>query len=236
MADPLLRAEEMADLLLGSSRLGLRRYANHCLRRRLQPLLRLSEAHAIPLAGSPGFRPEDAAKGSDCRHQVLHSKGRRTTRKTRCPPRPSHLPPSAANAAEPFHLLRPFPDHGDLGVSGASSQGGQSEGQGLQDKEKGSDVNLATHLLVDGVQNAYDLAVVVSNDGNLKAPVEYVRTELQKPVGVLNPRKNRSYALSPTNLPRGSFYKPIRPGVLRSSQFAPALSDADGSFSKPAGW
>lgn len=103
-------------------------------------------------------------------------------------------------------------------------------------EEKGSDVNLATHLLVDGFKNRYELAVVVSNDGDLKAPVEYVRGELSRPVGVLNPRRNRSYALSPTRLPPGSFYKPIRPGVLGSSQFPPTLRDQRGSFSKPDDW
>lgn len=103
-------------------------------------------------------------------------------------------------------------------------------------EEKGSDVNLATHLLVDGFQDNYELAVVVSNDGDLKMPIEYVRGQLQKPVGVLNPRRNRSYALSPPNLPRGSFYKPIRSGVLGASQFCPTLSDAGGDFSKPSAW
>ena len=103
-------------------------------------------------------------------------------------------------------------------------------------EEKGSDVNLATHLLVDGFLGSYDLAVVVSNDGDLKMPVEYVRDQLRKPVGVLNPRRNRSYALSPPTLPPGSFYKPIRPGVLGASQFAASLSDANGTFAKPADW
>lgn len=72
--------------------------------------------------------------------------------------------------------------------------------------------------------------------GDLKAPVEYVRSQLHKPVGVLNPRQNRSYALSPPVLPAGSFYKPIRPGVLGASQFPEALSDSNGDFSKPSGW
>ena len=93
-------------------------------------------------------------------------------------------------------------------------------------EEKGSDVNLATELLVDGFKGAYELAVVISNDGDLKGPVEYVRNELRLPIGLLNPRKNRSYALSPSRLPRGSFYKPIRPGALSSSQFAAILSDS----------
>lgn len=103
-------------------------------------------------------------------------------------------------------------------------------------EEKGSDVNLATQLLVDGFDRAYELAVVVSNDGDLKAPIRYVRHKLGLRVGVLNPRKKRSYVLSPSQLPPGSFYKPIRAGVLASSQFPDTLSDAQGSFSKPTGW
>lgn len=113
---------------------------------------------------------------------------------------------------------------------------GKAKVKVFKTEEKGSDVNLATHLIVDGFLGNYELAVVVSNDGDLKMPVEYVRQELKKPVGVLNPRKNRSYALSPTVLPSGSFYKPIREGVLRSSQFPDPLSDGDGTFSKPSGW
>lgn len=103
-------------------------------------------------------------------------------------------------------------------------------------EEKGSDVNLATQLLVDGYENNYELAVVISNDGDLKGPIEHVRNVLHKPVGVLNPRRNRSYALSPPKLPRGSFYKPIREGVLRVSQFPDELMDQRGKFRKPASW
>lgn len=103
-------------------------------------------------------------------------------------------------------------------------------------EEKGSDVNLASELLIDGFSGNYELAVVVSNDGDLKHPVHFVRHELGMPVGVLNPRQYRSRALSPNPLPKGSFYKPIRDGVLRSSQFPGALSDAEGSFSRPSEW
>lgn len=103
-------------------------------------------------------------------------------------------------------------------------------------EEKGSDVNLATQLLVDGFGGDYELAVVVSNDGDLKAPVKYVRGKLGLPVGVLNPGKIRSYALSPPHLPPGSFYKPIRAGVLASSQFPQTITDSRGTFSKPSGW
>lgn len=103
-------------------------------------------------------------------------------------------------------------------------------------EEKGSDVNLASYLLIDGFRARYDLAVAISNDGDLKEPVRFVRDDLQAPVGILNPHQNRSWALSPNPLPRGSFYKPIRPGALAASQFATTLQDQNGSFKKPAGW
>jgi len=103
-------------------------------------------------------------------------------------------------------------------------------------EEKGSDVNRASHLLIDGFRARYELAVVISNDGDLKEPIHFVRHDLQIPVGVLNPHQNRSWALSPSTLPMGSFYKPIRQGAVKSSQFAATLSDAAGRFTKPPGW
>jgi len=103
-------------------------------------------------------------------------------------------------------------------------------------EEKGSDVNLASHLLIDGFRARYDLAVVISNDGDLKEPVHFVRDEHKAHVGILNPHPNRSWALSPRDLPRGSFYKPIRKGTLKASQFADELHDVSGPFRKPGGW
>ena len=103
-------------------------------------------------------------------------------------------------------------------------------------EEKGSDVNLASHLLIDGFRARYDLAVVISNDGDLKEPVEFVRSELNAPVGVLNPHRTRSWALSPRSLPMGSFYKPIRRGALAASLFPATMTDSNGTFSKPPGW
>lgn len=41
-------------------------------------------------------------------------------------------------------------------------------------EEKGTDVNLATRLLRDGFEGRYESAVVVSNDGDLKMPIQVV--------------------------------------------------------------
>src|SRR6266568_3283526 len=55
-------------------------------------------------------------------------------------------------------------------------------------EEKGSDVNVATHLLVDMYEGRIDAAVVVSNDSDLAFPVRHARERI--PVGVVNPQRN----------------------------------------------
>ncbi len=102
----------------------------------------------------------------------------------------------------------------------------------IKTEEKGSDVNLATHLLIDGFADAYELAVVVSNDSDLLEPIKMVTQRLGKPVGILNPHRLPSVAL----LPHAKFVKQIRRGVLARSQFPNTLSDGRGSFTKPAAW
>ena len=102
----------------------------------------------------------------------------------------------------------------------------------IKTEEKGSDVNIATHLLLDGFQNDYELAVVVSNDSDLLMPIRVVTEQFGKPVGLLNPQKNPSVAL----LPHVMFVKNIRKNVLKKSLFPPVLEDRRGKFSKPEIW
>jgi len=102
----------------------------------------------------------------------------------------------------------------------------------IKTEEKGSDVNLATHLLIDGFDDAYELAVVVSNDSDLLEPIKVVTQRLGKPVGILNPHRVPSVAL----LPHARFIKQIRRGVLARSQFPKVLTDNHGTFSKPVRW
>jgi len=99
-------------------------------------------------------------------------------------------------------------------------------------EEKGSDVNIATHLLNDGYKGLYELAVLVTNDSDLCEPIRVVRQELHLGVGLLNPYQNQSRAL----LRHALFVKQIRSGVLAASQFSPELTDKVGVFRKPAAW
>lgn len=98
--------------------------------------------------------------------------------------------------------------------------------------EKGSDVNLATQMLIDGFAGAYECAVLVTNDSDLLGPIRAVRSQLKKKVGILNPQQRPSRVLHQ----EADFYKQIRSGVLRVSQFPSPLTDANGTFHKPATW
>jgi uncharacterized LabA/DUF88 family protein len=59
----------------------------------------------------------------------------------------------------------------------------------LNREEKGSDVNVATHLLLDVLHGAVDAAVIVSNDSDLELPLRCAREQV--PVGLINPSANQ---------------------------------------------
>lgn len=109
-------------------------------------------------------------------------------------------------------------------------------------EEKGSDVNLAAHLLLDAFLGRYDAAIVVTGDSDLISPIKMVRTELGKPVGVLNPQRISGPAC---RLPRrsaglqhaASFYQDsVTWAQLEAAQFPDALTDLQGTFHKPSSW
>jgi len=99
----------------------------------------------------------------------------------------------------------------------------------IKTEEKGSDVNLALHLLTDGFRNQYDIAVIVSNDSDLLLPIQFVKKELGKMIGILNPQQHPSKVL----IANADFIKNIRQGVLSKCLFPETLIDSKGKFSKP---
>ena len=102
----------------------------------------------------------------------------------------------------------------------------------IKTEEKGSDVNLASHLLLDAFRKDCEAALVISNDSDLLEPIRIVRREFGMPVGVASPHARPSQVL----LKEASFFRSIRAGALRSSQFPATLADAVGSFTKPPSW
>lgn len=102
----------------------------------------------------------------------------------------------------------------------------------IKTEEKGSDVNLATHLLVDGFDKRYDVAVVLSNDSDLAAPIIYVRDTLGRPVIIICPDSTTSKVL----VSASTSVRKVRRGVVIKSQFPDVLIDKHGKFHKPEVW
>ena len=101
-------------------------------------------------------------------------------------------------------------------------------------EEKGSDVNLATRLLVDGFNREYEQAVVVSNDADFAGAMRYVRDDLGLRVTLVNPDPRNS---SPRELAEAATYvKRLWKSHLRRSQLPDTLRDEIGVITKPAGW
>ncbi len=125
-------------------------------------------------------------------------------------------------------------------------------------EEKGSDVNLATHLLIDGFQNRYDVAVVVSADTDLEEPIRLVDVSLRKKVGILAPRSHLSELLvRHAAFVRHIITRPAEIAVLQQStkpavqkrlrtaltdadlaacQFPDVMTDGEGTFHRPTDW
>ncbi len=100
-------------------------------------------------------------------------------------------------------------------------------------EEKGPDVNVASHLLVDVLTKRVDAAIVISNDSDLQFPISYARTKV--PVGLINPSRNYlAGALrgQPSDGVGNHWWQRMSAEDLRASQ----LPDPVGTFARPAGW
>jgi hypothetical protein len=106
----------------------------------------------------------------------------------------------------------------------------------LQSNEKGSDVNLAAHLLLDGFRRKYEQAIVVSNDTDLATPIRMVRDELKLPIGVVFPCTNENRRPNKTLKDAATFWRAVREPAVKRSLFLNNLTDKAGAFSKPSGW
>lgn len=102
-------------------------------------------------------------------------------------------------------------------------------------EEKGSDVNLASYLLVDAFENDYDVAVIVSNDSDLCEPIDLVRKKLNKKVIALlpcGPGRNQSYHLKKVV----NKAMVADAALIAACQLPPQIPDANGIIHKPATW
>ena len=70
----------------------------------------------------------------------------------------------------------------------------------IKTEEKGSDVSLATYMMLDACRGDCHTAVLITNDSDLREPLRLVRDELGLTTGVINPHPagRRSRALQAT--------------------------------------
>jgi len=102
----------------------------------------------------------------------------------------------------------------------------------LKTEEKGSDVNLASHLLRDAYRSDCQCAVVISNDSDLLTPIKMAKADRGLIIGLVPPRQRGSQELKTL----ADFKIDPRPHILAASQFPPSLADAHGQVQKPAAW
>lgn len=100
-------------------------------------------------------------------------------------------------------------------------------------QEKGSDVNLASHLVFDVLNQRADAYVVVSNDSDQVGPLKLLKTETNAKLGLILPSHNTAQKLLDLKLP---IIRKIRKGVLASSLYPDFMTDVNGKFSKPLSW
>ena len=101
-------------------------------------------------------------------------------------------------------------------------------------EEKGTDVNLGTHLLVDAFGNGHEKAVVISNDADLREPIRMLTQHFGRHVIVVNPRGHSRPSVSLQSV--ASETRRLRAAALTKCQLPNELRDANGLFYKPASW
>jgi hypothetical protein len=100
-------------------------------------------------------------------------------------------------------------------------------------EEKGSDVNVASHLLLDVLEHKIDGALVISNDSDLRFPVQEARKHV--PLGLINPSRNQlagALKAQATVGAGGHWWRQLTAADFKRHQ----LPDPAGRYSRPVGW
>ena len=113
----------------------------------------------------------------------------------------------------------------------AKPAGSRRTAEVVRTEEKGSDVNLAVHLLNDAWLDLYDCAVVVSNDSDLAEAMRLVKRHRGKLIGLVTPgNRGPSRQL----LAHAGFARRIRASGLQNSQLPDPIPGTN--IRKPLGW
>ena len=104
--------------------------------------------------------------------------------------------------------------------------------QVIKTEEKGSDVNLAVHMLNDAWLDTYDCAVLVSNDTDMSESLNLIKQcHPNKKIGIITPGNRGTTHILRQN---ADFIKQIRQGVLKNSQLPDNIPNTN--IKKPSEW
>lgn len=90
-------------------------------------------------------------------------------------------------------------------------------------QEKGSDVCLTTHMLLDGFQARYDLPVLLSDDSDYAEPIRVIANVLNTSVRVISPDIHVCKQLAKL----ATFARPLDLNLLETSQLPDDISRSD---------
>lgn len=102
----------------------------------------------------------------------------------------------------------------------------------MKSEEKGSDVNLAAHLLRDAFRGTCECAVIISNDSDLLTPIRMAKADCGLKIGFVPPRPRGSVELKAL----ADFKIDPRKYILAASQFPDVVATTSGDTHKPATW
>ncbi len=108
-------------------------------------------------------------------------------------------------------------------------------------EEKGTDVNIASHLLRDAFRGSFEVAGVLTSDSDLAEPFRIVTQELGMPLILLHPFVADASGVLREPARRLRIYtdgriKKVREGLLAASQLPEKLTDAHGQITRPFEW
>ena len=104
----------------------------------------------------------------------------------------------------------------------------------ISTEEKGTDVNLASHLLDDGWRNNFDCAVIVSNDSDFSEAIRLVKRLDGKQIGIFFPFRKNKTRRSKQLLGLADFNRDVRENALRRCQLPEKIPGS--SIFKPSKW
>ena len=119
-------------------------------------------------------------------------------------------------------------------VSGADVRDSLVMASVVRREEKGTDVNLASHILIDVLTNQIDAIVIVTNDSDLAFPTSFARQRVS--VGVINPTPGPSAGKLSGNARDGvggHWWHTLTPQDYRTNQLPKKLSP---TIVKPELW